>query len=131
MPSMCGLPTDIHWDLRFPLSHPILCSPCMVETLERHTKVHIIPSYCTMGRTGQTGVVPKCPLCYALYLLSIPSHCTMGGTGQTRVVPKCPLCYALYLLSIPSHCTMGGDGWDEICQLSFIATTNTHFIRAL
>ena len=69
-----------------------------------------IPSHCTMGRTGQTGVIPKCPLCYALYLLSIPSHCTMGGTGRTGVVPKCPLCYALYLLSIPSHCTMGGTG---------------------
>ena len=48
--------------------------------------------------------------CYALYLLSIPSHCTMGGTGRTRVIPKCPICYALYLLSIPSHCTMGGIG---------------------
>ena len=56
-----------------------------------------------LGRNGRTGIVPKCPLCYALYLLSIPSHCTMGGTGRTRVVPKCPICYALYVLSIPSH----------------------------
>ena len=49
-----------------------------------------IPSHGTMGRTGPAGVVPKCPLCYALYLLSIPSHCTMEGTGRTGVVPKCP-----------------------------------------
>ena len=65
-----------------------------------------IPSHCTMGGDGQTGIIPKCPICYALYLLSIPSHCTMGGTGQTRVVAKYPICYHLSLLSNPFHCTM-------------------------
>ena len=59
------------------LAIPIVPSHTLVETLGRLTKVHIIPSHCTMGRNGQTGLVPKCPICYALYIPTvhpIPLH---------------------------------------------------------
>ena len=31
-------------------------------------------------------------------LLSIPSHCTMGEIRRTGIVPRCPTCFTLYLL---------------------------------
>ena len=83
-----------------------LCQSVPFPTANR---VHPIPLYHGRDWT-ERGCTKVSPLCCALYLRSIPSHCTMGETGRTGVVPKCPLCYALYLVSIPSHCTMGLDG---------------------
>ena len=56
------------------------------------------------------GCTKVSPLCYALYLLSIPSHCTMGGTGQTGVVPKCPISHRLQGSSHPTVPWEGLDG---------------------
>ena len=59
------------------------------------------------------GCTKVSPFCYALYLLlSIPSHCTMGGTGQTGVVPKCPP-FAMPCTYCPSHPTVPWEGLDR------------------
>ena len=75
-----------------PAVHPIPMYPMPLYPIWYSRSLLSIPSHCTMGRNGQTGIIPKCPTCYTLYLLSIPSHCTMGRNGRTGIIPRCPTC---------------------------------------
>ena len=61
LPHTCpGLPTNAQWYMHWE-SHTVLfgwteCPTCYTLSIP-------IPSYCTMGWSRQTGIVPKCPSC--------------------------------------------------------------------
>ena len=60
-----------------------LCLPHTCPGLPTNIQWYIgNPKLCCFGRT-------ECPTCYTLSI-PIPSHCTMGWSGQTGIVPKCP-----------------------------------------
>ena len=114
-----ALPTNVQWDLKFPIHWGELCMRightgnvpvCPTQTAT------LYPSHCTMGRTGCTGNIPVRPTLTAAFLLSIPSHCNMGMTGRPGNEPVRPNLTDLFLLSIPFHCTYHGkDGthWER------------------
>ena len=98
------LPKDIHCDLSLPQHHPTPCCAWWKQTLGRHTKAHLIPSHCTMGGNGQTGIIPLCSIGMPCpYIWSISSHCSIRGI---RVFyRKGSLCHHTHVLSA-ENCTM-------------------------
>ena len=73
------------------MSIGICDSHCLVPCHVLHGRGTHYPISLYWERNGQIGNVQKCPICYALCLLSIPSHCTMEGMDG----------WGLYLVSCP------------------------------
>ena len=56
------------------------------------SNVHPIPLYHGRDWTNKGCTMSHllCPVHCTYY----PIHCTVGGNGQTGIIPKCPICYA-------------------------------------
>ena len=86
LPHTCpGLPTNVQRCI----GNPKLCCFGWTECPTCYTlSIDPRPSHPTVPGDG----VDRCTKVSHLSSLSIPSHCTMGWSGQTGIVPRCPTC---------------------------------------